>query len=103
LRAVASQWASLDANSAAAWLKTLPEDKARVDAISAFVDNTSYQNPALAAQWVEKLPNDQGRNYRLENVARRWLEADEQAAITWINKSPLTEQQKERLLKNRNQ
>src|SRR4026207_1100321 len=88
---------------AAGWRKSLPEDKAREAAILTFVDNTSYQNPALAVEWAEKVQTDRNNNYRIENAVRRWRESDEQAALAWINKSSLAQQQKDRLLRNRNQ
>jgi len=82
-------------------MKTLPDDKSRETVMLAFVDSLSYQQPDIAMKWLDQISNKQTRSSRLENVARRWLESDESAAMAWIKQSSLPEQQKDRLLKNR--
>ena len=91
---------------ASKWLDTIPAGKAREQAAEAFINNVSYQEPALAAKWVMELataeskqPGQNNRNsYRVENLARTWLQQDEKAARAWIQQAPLSEERKKLLL-----
>ena len=104
-----SGWTQNDPLSASKWLEALPAGRTREKAAESFLDHTSYQEPALAAKWATELfttaatrPDQPNRNtYRLENIARNWLNLDERAAREWIQKSPLPEEKKSQLLERK--
>ena len=59
---------------------------------------------AIDSASIEYLSNPEAKQVRAGlqwDWQRRWLESDEQAATTWIKQSSLSQQQKDRLLKNR--
>ena len=50
--------------------------------------------------YTMNLPEGQGRIYALEQVARMWAEKDPAAVSKWIEKSSLSQDEKDTLLKN---
>jgi len=105
MRSVMSGWAQNDPAGAGGWLETLPSGKSRERAVEAFVDQVSYQEHALAAKWVLELVSASGdgkasrESYRIDNLARQWLQQDETAARAWIQQAPISEEKKRTLLK----
>ena len=53
-----------------------PAGASREAAVQAYVSHLSYSSPELAAPWAETLTDPNTRNNQVENIARRWLEAD---------------------------
>ena len=80
--------------------------KSRDRAAESFLNQASYQEPALAAKWAQELfasapaqPGQQPRNtYQLENIGRNWMRVDEKAARAWIEQAPLSDDKKKALL-----
>jgi len=57
----------------------------------------------VSAHWAEGLPLEEGQHYRLENIARQWLDHDENAAREWIARSAMPDDVKQQLLQPRDQ
>jgi hypothetical protein len=76
----------------------LPDDKAKQSATQSFVNNISYQYPAIAAPWAATLSDPNQRNNAIENVARNWLQSDTAAAKDWLSTTSLPDDRKARLL-----
>jgi hypothetical protein len=53
-------------------------------------------SPAEAIEWAERVEADAGREEILVRVARRWLREDEEAALAWLARSPLSEEARAR-------
>ena len=98
-RDLISNWAREDSTAAAAWLQTLPAGASRESAVQAYVAQLTYSSPELAAPWAETLTDENARFSQIENIARRWLEADRPAAEAWLAKVNLPDDRKQRLLK----
>jgi hypothetical protein len=79
-------------------LKALPAGNSRDSAINSFVNNLSWQLPELAAQWTAAIGDDQMRYNQMVNVARNWMNFDQNAARAWIAQSSLPGETKEQLL-----
>ena len=99
-------WSQNDPQGASKWLESLPAGKSRDKAAETFLNQASYQEPALAARWAMELyasastqPGLENRNTsQLENVARNWMNVDERGARAWIEQAPLSEEKKKALL-----
>jgi hypothetical protein len=53
-------------------------------------------SPSEAIEWAERVDVDAGREEILVRVARRWLREDEEAALAWLARSPLSEEARAR-------
>ena len=101
LETVARQWGQNDPNGAANWLTGLPAGHSRDAAVNSFVGNMAWQYPELAAQWAGRIGDEQMRFNQMENVARSWMNVDENAARAWIAQSPLPDERKKQFLGRR--
>jgi hypothetical protein len=68
-------------------------------ALGSYIDALAESNPELAVGWIDRLIDPETRSSRIESVATVWLAADPPAAQAWLKTVELTEDQKQRLLK----
>ena len=73
-------WSRHDPVAAAGWLRSMPEGKAWDVSTSALSGALVERYPALALSLAENISDENLRHQRIENIARRWLEADRAAA-----------------------
>ena len=124
---IASTWADKDPAAGAHWLQTLPE-KNQTDIVGTIVTSWISQNSSDAFHWISTLTgevhdqaivaamnrddatfadslsivfeiNDQERRSSvIENNIRNWALNDPEAAEAWVKASPLSEEQRQKLL-----
>ena len=82
-------WIRRDAASAAEWLAGMPEIPGRDAAVSCFSGSIVDRYPAVALIFAQTITSEPVRIERIENVARRWLAADEKGASAAIARSDL--------------
>jgi hypothetical protein len=69
------------------WMKSLPNEETRIEAIKGASDFDAHTAPAADAQWVASRPlEEQGDALILPLTL--WLEKDSEAAVKWINDLP---------------
>lgn len=73
-------WSQRDPVAAAEWLRSMPDSRAWDAATSALSGAIVERYPALALSLAAGISDEAMRNQRIENVTRRWLEADRAAA-----------------------
>ena len=125
--AVARTWAEKDPASAAQWLATLPENE-QTDLVGTIVRTWGNNNWPETSRWIETLSgnvrdyaisnainrdgstesdsltlalsigNDELRQSRIADVIQGWAYSDPQAAEVWVKGSPLSEEQRQKLL-----
>jgi RNA polymerase sigma factor (sigma-70 family) len=88
-----------DAEVAANWLKQLPDGPTRDQAAQSFVGWAAFVQPELAASWVSAFKGESERNQQIENIARKWLERDPEAARKWLQTTSLPEEMKNQLIR----
>lgn len=79
-----SSWAGKDEHAAAAWLATLPESRARDEAVGAFSRKLFSMDPERAVQWASSISDAEERGQRLDELLRQWRNVDDSAAETWL-------------------
>lgn len=117
LRSVAAEWMRNDPAGARGWIDSLPADVARDtmlgDAIGmiangvswggssymGFVETMSSEAIQNAAQTIEQISDVTQRKTAYTTLAGKWLSRDPQAAQAWIGSLPVTNEEKEALLK----
>lgn len=92
-------WGQRDPVAAAEWLRAMPDGKIWDSATSALSGALVERYPALALSLVTNIADQEMRNERIENIARRWLEADRATAETALIQSDLPAPLVSRLLR----
>jgi hypothetical protein len=96
---IANLWKSRNWEEARAWLGTISGEFR--DAAIAGALNFDYQgqiSPAEALPLALSMMDRQNRNSVVQNVIQRWGSDQPQAAIDWIQSSPLSKEEKQDLL-----
>jgi hypothetical protein len=124
---IATMWAEKDPASTAKWLAILPENEQKNLAYT-IAQTWSAKNWPEASRWIDSLTGDARDNAlraavnregateaeslslalairdpemqstTMENVIRNWASNDAQAAEAWVNGSPLSDEQRQKLL-----
>ena len=98
---VAAGWSDQNPTAAAQWLGALPEGKARDAAIAGFVGPAFDRDPEGAAVWVQTISDPRDRDRQTEELMRRWLGTDSNAARAWLDANPqITPEEKGRILED---
>jgi hypothetical protein len=66
------------------------------------VNNLSYSDPKTAAGWAEKIADEKQRTSRMESIGYNWIRQDPTGAQAWLSTAPLSDQSKQRILKQLN-
>ena len=66
-------------------------------ALEEFAGSALQDRPEEAILWSEAITDDDMRYRTRLNIARRWLVRDEEAAERWLEQSPLSEDDRERV------
>jgi hypothetical protein len=92
---IATNWVDTNWSDASRWIATLTGD-ARDEAVAAAVNRdgaTRFESLSLALS----IGKEEMRNDVIENVIRNWAATDQNAANTWVNASPLSNEQRDHL------
>jgi hypothetical protein len=95
---VANEWSFRDARSTADWVGHLPKGPLQVKAAGPVLFWGPGQAPAALAEMLDTIGDKDLIQRNGETVASLWLKRDDAAARAWIEKSPLSEEVKQRLL-----
>jgi hypothetical protein len=94
---VASQWALSDPQAAGEWLKSL-DGAGRDEAVGSYSSAVSAIDPTAALDWAMTMKNQRMRDSTMRDVMSRWYNRDPEAAKQWLATSPLSADEKSRLL-----
>jgi hypothetical protein len=97
---VIAMWAPQDPQASGNWINTL-QGPARDSAISAYSANLAPRDPGTALGWAQSISSDSIRTSTVDNLVAQWLQRDPAKATEWINRSPLPNEEKMRLLSPR--
>jgi hypothetical protein len=92
-------WSQRDSASAAEWLLTMPNIPGRDAAASALSGSLVEHHPSLALALAQEIADETIRAERIENIGRRWLEADRTTAESALVDSDLPASTVARLLR----
>lgn len=84
IREFADQWTHADYQGAAQWLGSLPGGKQRDIAISGFAPVAAKIDGASAVDWALAITDPDLRRSSLDDVVRKWKEADPEAATAYL-------------------
>ena len=81
---VVDTWADQDPVAAANWSLSLPDERARGQAIMQAVRDWGRDQPTAAANWIHSLPTGQARDTAVASLAFSMVNADPQTALGWV-------------------
>jgi hypothetical protein len=96
---VANEWSFADPGAAASWVSQLPPGQLRDKAAGPVIFWGQGQAPAAVAEMLDGFGEPELIQKNGETLASIWLTRDDVAARSWIEKSSLSEEVKQRLLK----
>jgi hypothetical protein len=96
---VVNEWSFRDAAGVAAWVSRFPGGDLRDKALGPIIFWGQGQCPAAIADMLDTIGNPQLIKEHGETLASVWLSRDAAAARTWIDRSPLPDDAKQRLLR----
>ena len=97
---VTRSWVATDPVAASKWIATLPPGDARNGATYYLVEGISGADPASAFQWASSISGDpEKRLYLLQRSVDSWIKSSPDAARAAIENSPLSEGERESLLR----
>jgi hypothetical protein len=90
-------WAIRDEPEALAWMEqNIADAKPWVPRLyGAYARQLAVRSPARGIEWAEKIEAPDTRQEMLVRIARKWRRQDPAAADAWIEKSELSEKQRE--------
>ncbi|MBL9199628.1 MAG: hypothetical protein JNL39_03935 [Opitutaceae bacterium] len=88
-----------DTGAIGRWLAGLPGSAAREQALQIYLEGRLAASAADAAAFLRELPRSDVSDAMVEQIARRWLITNPDAAVPWLRAAPLPEFQKDRLLR----
>ena len=97
--ALTQLWPQYDPSAAGQWIVSLPDGKEKQSTIQCYINVIASRDPDIAAPWAEALLDSKERNDAIESIAQQWLKEDPAGAQTWLAKTSLPDERKQRLLK----
>jgi hypothetical protein len=85
---IASSWAAKDLPAASAWVRSLPEGRARDFAVQQIVTQMAKSDPEGAMRWAETVQDDNVLSSLMSTIAREWAAKDPVAAARWLKTLP---------------
>ncbi len=89
MEGLASTWACNDFDGAWQWANSLKTPRDRNGALPEVLASLAGVDPNRAAGLAMKLPNGQLRNNALAEVSQRWVYADKDTMLAWMDKLPI--------------
>ena len=98
---VAAAWSEQNPTAAAEWLGALPQGKVRDAAVAGFGSSAFDRDPEGAVAWVQTISDPRDRDRQTEELMRRWLSTDANAARAWLDANPqITPEERSRILED---
>jgi hypothetical protein len=101
LRVTFEEWSGIDRDGAMAWMATPTSgelDPRLQPILPIYARLLAADSPADGIQWAEQIEHDKKRRFVLIEIARAWRQADEAATEAWLQQSPLSEEDREKVL-----
>lgn len=99
---VTQAWARYDPVKAADWLLAQRPPSPTLDpAIQSLAGTVMKSNPQGAVMWAAAISDPKTRNSTIMSISREWMKSDPASASAYIANSPLSPNQKNRLLHGR--
>jgi hypothetical protein len=95
---VVNEWSFADVHGAANWVAQFPAGKLRDKAVEPIIFWGQGQDPATIAALLDNLGDATLFSSHGETLASIWLTRDEPAARAWVERSPLADEVKQRVL-----
>ena len=103
VEALAKAWSDFDPVAAASYLDeisiSMKADQPYHSAVYGVAYDWVKKNPEAALNWVRNLKDNNTRQRQTYNTLQNWLAIDREAAQVWIQRSNLSNQMKQKLLK----
>ena len=91
-------WLRYEPETAAAWLGQQPPSPAMDEAIREYIDYIDRVDPATAMAWAATLTEPRLQSREAMRVSRTWARADPQAALQYLESSPLAFRGREQVI-----
>ena len=93
------EWFDYDKDGAIEWTLRMT-DRRRIHVLGIVASEWAMEDPVAASEWVMKLPEGKNKDQHLNNVVAIWAEREPDKARNWIEKSSLSQDEKDKLLKS---
>lgn len=90
-------WAQQNPTAAGEWAASL-NGPIRDEAIGGYSAVIAYKDPVTALNWAASISDPGARESRTDGIVRSWMQRDPQQATAWLQSSPLSPDEKQRLL-----
>lgn len=95
LSSAVGQWATQDPSAAGNWINTHVSAGPEGDRIiGSYAHRVADSDPAAAITWAQSISDEGARSQSTVEVARHWYRQDQNAATSWLQSAPLSDQQK---------
>lgn len=81
---VAMEMAKAAPQETGAWLRSLPVNPERNDAMAAFTATWAEKDPRAALQWADTLAPNEGRNHAVQRTVADWIEQYPTEVSGWV-------------------
>ena len=94
---ITREWTRYDLTASSEWLNSLPASPELDRAVATYTFRAAQEDPPTAMSWAESISNDRMRSKMMEQVAANWKTEDPQSFTNYLDKSDLSEKEREQL------
>lgn len=94
---ITREWTRYDLTASSEWLNSLPASPELDRAVATYTYRAAQEDPPTAMSWAESISNDRMRSKMMEQVAANWKTEDPQSFTNYLDKSDLSEKEREQL------
>ena len=94
---ITREWTRYDLTASSEWLNSLPASPELDRAVATYTYRAAQEDPPTAMSWAESISNDRMRSKMMEQVAANWKTEDAQSFTNYLDKSDLSEKEREQL------
>lgn len=91
------EWTRYDLTASADWLNSLPASPELDRAVISYTFRAAEEDPETAMSWAESIEDDRRRTWMMERVAITWKEQNAETFKSYLDKSELSAEQREKL------
>ena len=94
---VIREWTRYDLAASADWLNSLPASPELDRAVISYTFRAAEEDPETAMSWAQSIEDDRRRTWMMERVASAWKNQDAETFKSFLDKSELSSEQREKL------
>jgi len=98
IRNVVDSWADKNVEAAAEWLASMPADQSLDEATRSLTRRLVGVDPEAAMSWAGSIVEEKDRQRAVIDSARQWIRNDPASGKAWVQRSGLSQEQKDKLL-----